>query len=529
MALFEPFWSDKLSVSGTLSGHAAVKGSTKGLTSGNGSLVTTAGTISLGAEATTVNYAPGSVKFVLNEHGLDAAIDWRFVNAGTIQGNVRLPGWRGEDGYRAQQAVDGRLHLNTTALPLVNVVSADLTNINGTINSDLQIAGTLGAPQISGQATLENGSAELPEFGVKLTNIQLALAAAPNREIDIQGSLRSGEGELRFNGGMRADPAAGWPLHLTATGSNLRIVDTREATAIASPQLTVKTAGNRLDLNGEIRIPQARLTPRKIPADAVKVSRDVTIVSRENAALTPADTPLDIHSKVRIILGDQVQFDGLGLRGRFDGELVMVDEPGKPSRGNGSLSIHDGVYQAYGQNLHISQGRLLFAGPADDPGLDVRATRTVGTVIAGINATGTVRNPQLKLFSTPAMSDSDALAYLLLGRPLNQASGSDGGMLMAAASGMGLGKGEEIAQSIGRSLGLAEVRIDTSGDTNGDTSAAGLVIGRYLSPKLYVRYLAGLFGAAGVLQLRYQLYPNIEVQTESGIRASADLFYSIER
>jgi len=55
-------------------------------------------------------------------------------------------------------------------------------------------------------------------------------------------------------------------------------------------------------------------------------------------------------------------------------------------------------------------------------------------VVAGINASGTLHEPKVELFSTPAMADADALAYLLLGRPLKQASGGDGNMLMAAAT-----------------------------------------------------------------------------------------------
>ncbi len=361
----------------------------------------------------------------------------------------------------------------------------------------------------------------MSELGIRLRDIQLALAAADGN-VGIQSALRSGDGTLQITGNLRVDPAAGWPLDLSLTGTDLLVVDTPEATATASPQLKLKTARERIDLSGELRIPRAKLTPRKIPVGAVKVSRDATIVSRATPARTAPDQPLPIHAQLRIILGDRVQFDGLGLRGRIDGELVVVDTPDQPTRGRGGLSIHDGFYDAYGQNLAISQGRLLFAEPVDNPGLDIRAVRTVGTVTAGINASGTLQEPKVELFS-PAMADADALAYLLLGRPLKQTSGSDGNMLMAAATSMGLGKGEDIAKSIGRSLGLDEVRVDSSGDT-GEMS---LVVGRYLAPKLYARYLAGAFGKTGSLQLRYQLRPNLELQTESGDKAGSDIFYPI--
>jgi len=523
--VFDAIWPQRLSMSGDLSARFAAQRSAQSPVQGSGKIETTGGAITWGTPSTTIKYAPSSATFNLDPRGLEADIDWHFVDAGVIQGNIRLPGWDSAAGDHSRQALSGMVHIRTTALPLISLVSVDLANIEGTINSDLRIGGTLGTPEISGRADLTDASADLPELGVKLTHIQLALAVYRHREIDIRGSLRSGDGRLDVRGGFLADPEAGWPLQLVIHGEHLQVIDTREANVIASPKFQIKAANARIDIDGEVRIPRARLTPRKVPEEAVTVSTDATIVSRDSAESTQRDTASATHAQVRVILGDDIRVDGLGLRGRLDGELLIVDTPEKPSEGRGTIRIHDGFYTAYGQNLRIDGGRLLFAGAMDNPGLDVRAVRTVASVTAGIHATGTVRSPQLKLFSTPPMADSDALAYILLGRPLNQASSSDGGMLMAAANGMGLGKGEEMAKSIGRSLGLDEVRINSGGDSG----TTDLVVGRQLSTKLYIRYLAGLFGTPGRVQLRYQLRPHIELQSETGAGAGADLFYTIER
>lgn len=524
-SLFAPLGPENLALTGTLSGHAEAAGSAAGLTSGNGELTTSAGEVDLGKGAAPIRFEPGVANFALDGAGLNAAIDLRLGAAGGLRGRVALPGWRGGD-FAPHQAVTGDAHINLTALAVMNAIDTGTANISGALTGDLQLAGTLGAPRLSGEMALKDGNVEVSELGIRLRDIHLALAAAADGNIGIEGALRSGDGTLRIAGNLRADPAVGWPLDLTATGADLLVIDTPEAVATASPQLTLKTTGEGIQLNGDIGIPKARLTPRKLPESAVKVSADAVILPREGqATASPTPPPLQVHSALRIILGDEVKFDGLGLRGRLAGTLAIDDTPGKPSRASGAITIHDGVYEAYGQNLNISQGRLLFAGPMDNPGLDIRAARTVDTVTAGITATGTAKDPQIRLFSTPPMAESDALAYLLLGRPLNQTSGSDGNLLMAAASGMGLSKGEDIAQSIGRSLGLDEVRLSASGDAG----AVGLTVGRYLSPKLYVRYLAGAFGAAGALQLRYRLRPHLELQTESGDRAGGDLFYSIER
>lgn len=524
-SLFAPLGPENLALTGTLSGHAEAAGSGTGLTSGKGELTTSAGEVDLGKGAEPIRFGPGAVNFALDGAGLNAALDLRLGAVGGLRGRIALPGWRSRGGFTPQQAVTGDAHINLTAPSVMNAIDIGTANISGALTADLALAGTLGAPRLSGAMALKDGNVEVSELGIRLRDIQLGFAAAADGTIGIAGALRSGDGTLRIAGNLRTDPAAGWPLELTATGADLLVIDTPEAVATASPQLTLKSAGKRVELKGDIGIPKARLTPRKLPESAVKVSADAVILPREGQATAPpAPPPLRVHSALRIILGDEVQFDGLGLRGRLAGTLAIDDTPGKPSRASGAITIHDGVYEAYGQNLSISQGRLLFAGPMNNPGLDIRAARKVATVTAGITATGTAKDPQIRLFSTPPMAEADALAYLLLGRPLNQTSGSDGNLLMAAASGMGLSKGEDIAKSIGRSLGFDEVRLSSSGDAG----AVGLTVGRYLSPKLYVRYLAGAFGAAGALQLRYRLRPHLELQTESGDRAGSDLFYSIE-
>jgi translocation and assembly module TamB len=113
----------------------------------------------------------------------------------------------------------------------------------------------------------------------------------------------------------------------------------------------------------------------------------------------------------------------------------------------------------------------------------------------------------------------------LLGRPLSGTSAADAGLLMSAATGAGLSQGEEVAQAIGSRLGLEEVRIASDGGL--ETTA--LVLGRYLAPRIYVRYLAGLAGAGQRVQLSYEITDRLEWQVESGEHTGTDLFYTIER
>ena len=73
------------------------------------------------------------------------------------------------------------------------------------------------------------------------------------------------------------------------------------------------------------------------------------------------------------------------------------------------------------------------------------------------------------------------------------------------------------------------MRVDV-GDTAEKTA---LVMGKYLSPKLYLRYFSGIVESSSIVQLRYQLSKRVQIQTEGGYRGSqsvtgGDIFFTIE-
>jgi translocation and assembly module TamB len=208
------------------------------------------------------------------------------------------------------------------------------------------------------------------------------------------------------------------------------------------------------------------------------------------------------------------------------GNLKIEQQAGQPTSGTGEITIPSGRYRAYGQRLDIENGRVLFTGgPVTNPGLDIRATRTSGTIVTGLLVSGRLSNPKIELFSTPAMGQTDILSYLLFGRPLEDASGEDSATMAQAALALGLAGGDRIARSLRERIGLDEFRVETT--DSGDQ--ASLVVGRYLSPDFYVSYAVGLIESVNSLNLRYQITNHWQLEAESGIHQGADLLYTIER
>ena len=149
----------------------------------------------------------------------------------------------------------------------------------------------------------------------------------------------------------------------------------------------------------------------------------------------------------------------------------------------------------------ITRGGLRWTNtPVDDPLLDIRAERHVGDVTAGIRVEGRAQAPQATVYSDPAKSESEALAYLTLGRPLSALSGNEARQLGAAKAALNAGSGL-LAAELGARIGLDDAGVNESRALGGDV----LSVGKYLSPKLYVGYGVSLLGTGQVMTLKYLL------------------------
>ena len=85
--------------------------------------------------------------------------------------------------------------------------------------------------------------------------------------------------------------------------------------------------------------------------------------------------PLPFYLNLKLLLGSDVRLTALGLKTRLTGSLDLTQSPGQSLSGRGQINLVEGRYKAYGQNLQIRSGRLLFSGNLAQPYLAVDAIR----------------------------------------------------------------------------------------------------------------------------------------------------------
>lgn len=450
----------------------------------------------------------------------DASLRFELAPNGRASGSVRL-GPAGAQG----RTLDGRLDIDFPDLALLTGVVPAVRDLAGRLEAGLRLSGTTAKPQVSGRVELREGRAEVPAAGITLEDLALTLRGTPEGPLRVEGSVRSGEGRLALGGtvDLAADP--GPALDLGLTGSAFQAARLPEARVLVSPDLRLSGAEPYL-LRGTLRIPEADIELKELPRGSVAVSPDAVVVDDGRTEPEPTVASRIVDVEVRIELGDAVRFEGFGLTTRLAGNLeASVDQRGTLL--DGRIELVEGRYQAFGQDLAIERGRLIFAGPPGRPELDMRAVRVSrdGSVRAFLSVTGQASSPDVRVSSEPALPQPQALAYLLTGRGLDQAGNQEGIDIANAALSLGLSRGEPLLQNLSDRLGLDELSIE-AGESGFEQSA--LTIGKYLNPDLYIGYTMSLFNPERAVLLRLHLNDHIEVETRSGETQSVDLFYRYE-
>jgi len=423
------------------------------------------------------------------------------------------------EGDAASGRLSGAVHLVTNDLGLVPLFVPDIDRAAGRLEAALQLGGTPGAPEIGGRVTLADGSIDFYRTNLRLREVAARVSISANA-LDIDARARAGKGQAAVTGHLAWTAGAlGGSVHLT--GDSLPIVDLPEARIFASPDLRLAIDGQRIDVDGTVVVPFARVEPVEIKG-AVLTSSDERLVGGQAEA---AATPYQLYANVRLKLGDDVKLAALGLSGRLTGSVAAHLDPEDVGTGTGELVIEDGKYKAYSRELTVERGRLVFAGGAlADPGVDMKASRDVPGYKVGVYVRGRLRRPELSFWSEPMLPQSQIASLLIVGRTLDSLQGADRQTLGTSRTQLLAQGGAVLAGQLGRYVGLDEVSVEQD-----SAEATSLVIGKFLSPRLYVSYGVSLTEKLNTFKLRYTIGDRWVIKTETGRESAVDVEYAIDR
>ncbi|OWF71512.1 translocation and assembly module TamB [Yersinia frederiksenii] len=447
--------------------------------------------------------------------------DWliKLVNNGQFSGQVQVADPEG------RRNLSGNIAINNISLAMINPILSDGEKAAGLLNANLRLGGNAKSPLVFGRLALDNVDVDGSWMPFDITEGRLVMNF-DGMTSTLDGLIRTSQGQLNLSGDADWRDINAWRARIAAKGNKLRVTVPPMVRIDVSPDIVFEATPQLFTLNGSVDIPWARITVQEVPETAVGVSSDEVMLNNDLKPISPRSNSIPINSNLVIRVGNDVRLNAFGLKARLQGDLKMVQD----QRGlglNGQINIPSGSFRAYGQDLIVNKGVLLFSGPPDQPLLNIEAIRnpdaTADGVTAGVRVTGMADAPRLEIFSDPSMSQQEALSYLLRGQGLGN-SGADSGLMTSMLVGMGVAQSGKLVGKIGEAFGVTNLALDTQGV--GDSSQ--VVVSGYVTKDLQVKYGVGIFDSLATLTLRYRLMPRLYLEAVSGIDQALDVLYQFE-
>ena len=405
-----------------------------------------------------------------------------------------------------------------------------LAVIDGRGHVDVAAKGSLAHVVLEGTLTADDMRLDVPQYGVHWREGRLRGRFADNTLILEDLSFTGGDGRFTAHGTLaRASREGG-----TDVAPEARVNWTAEKfRALNRPDLQMTIGGSgvlafesgKIAVRGDMDIIQGRIQYE--PSRVGQLGNDVVIVGRPRSAANASAT-LDVPLAPR-----PQRRPGRRPALRRRGTRHAARRPAAPRyRANGALTARgtisavNGTYFVFGQRLAIDRGKLIFDGPVDNPAIDVTALRRNAAVEAGVEVTGTVRVPRVRLVSNPPVPDGEKLSWLMTGQGLDRASRADVAAL-SAASAMLVGKGQRpLTTTLANSIGLDDISLrERSTAVVSGTTSQVVAFGKRINERLTLVYEQGLSVANNALRIEYALTRSLTLRAEAGIISSIGLYF----
>ena len=533
----------------------------------------TATTTSSTEKGTLVGIRQARLQLNAEGNQLRAQVQWDSERAGKLdaQANSTLTRHNGGWSWSPDTPLNAQLRANLPDVGVWSALAPPGWRINGTLDADVALAGSLNAPQWQGTLGADRITVQSLLDGVDLKDGRLRAALRGNQlnitELSLQGGKGSqarivgysgnltpapqdggslqGSGTLRW-GGAPASAAsadstaknAGIALDFTAQLRALQVQVRADRQASVSGTLRAGLQGGQVTVRGDLTVDRATIILPE--ASAPQLGDDVVVrsaaIDRANAAKAQQTSQSAARTQtaqapdiaVTLNLGRDFALQGFGITTRLEGALDVrgASSPGAPPRITGEVRTVQGRYRAWGQALNVETGIARFNGPYDNPSLDILAVRPNISVRAGVQVSGSAKAPRVRLYSDPDLPDAEKLSWVITGRS-TAAGGAEAALLQQAALALLGGQGSGTGNTAQR-LGLDEIGF--KGPGSGDAaSGAAITLGKRLSSELYVTYEQSLSSAIGAIYIFYDLSKRLTLRGQTGTQSAVDIIYTVEK
>ena len=435
-----------------------------------------------------------------------------------VRGNVRRDGltWdiarpQGDPEASLSGAIEASGELMALAALLL---PSDVLLETGHIDSQLEISGSVGSPQVDGTMSIREGRINATTAGSLVTDLELDLTLSEDRlGLTRLSAADNREGRMSGQGHIERDEAG------DRTGQAR--FEFERFVAVLRPELTLQASGNTvltldqdgLLVGGSARIDQLRTQPTLNGAASIPQLQVTEInLPEDRRALNEARLPVRLDYRVQADNGLYVSSPAFTSEWGVD--LHVSGPEAKPSL-VGSATLLGGSAFVFNRRFNLAAGTVTFDGAADDARVNLTAVHTRTSFRATARVEGSVHAPTVTLSSDPALPEDEIIARLLFDQSVSELGAFEAAQLAAQLS------GQNLLDVVGQLRDLAGIdRLDISTGENGELAVVG---GRRFGDNVYVEI--GSAGAAAINEalIEWSLTPDLSVLS----RVSADTDASV--
>ncbi|MBP9728895.1 MAG: translocation/assembly module TamB domain-containing protein [Gammaproteobacteria bacterium] len=385
----------------------------------------------------------------------------------------------------------------------------------------------------SWQATLRlKTRIPLEKQGISLDDLYLSLSPQTPSLLAFVGGGRIGKAPFSLEGSTDMHKAFESTFKLKS--SLIPLYQTAQTSIKAIADLNMHYIDKILSVQGTLRIPEALILLDNNEL-ALQRSRDVMILH------TKAQTPslFKIIPRIKLILGDKLRIKSSKLEANLSGHLTISERSDGLLAAFGRLSIQQGTYRLQGRRQFIRQGSLLFPFGTllNNPLLDIQLyTKRFSQTDAedgGIYIQGSLQKPLIQIYAKDEYRQSALLSGLGLGDPEKENSDNQQ-KTMAQTALLLSGQNNPFTHILESGFGIDEFKLESrslqNSLNNHATTDTAVVLGRPLSPKLYLQYVQTIMEPLSTVRLKYALTPKFSTSLESSTEGfGGDLTFSIEK
>lgn len=369
---------------------------------------------------------PADVALVLKGGGGKLAVDGKIITPGYAPAVLDakldfLPAkWAENPETVKLAAINARLVLPQVRLGKFKPLVPALRDLDGTVDGNAVVSGTLGKPAVAGEISLTGGRVKPdPAVYSEVRDISARVDFSLDRvELKSLKATAAG-GTVTAAGGFPMVEGRPGPVNLTIKGDHLLLKRDDKVVARANVSLAVKGPLDGAVVSGDVEVVDSLFfrDVELIPVGVPFVGPSAASLPKLDAATTAAPTvpaPFgDWRLDVRLRTGMPFLIRGNLGTGSITADVRVTGTAAKPEP-RGVVMVNEAVLALPYSTLRVRRGIVRFTGDLD-PDLEIRGLAEPRPYRVFLYAYGSASNPQMVLTSSPPLPQNEIMTLLATG------------------------------------------------------------------------------------------------------------------